>query len=86
MTAFALRAVVLQLLQERAGQWVALDQLQALTAQPLHRVEHVCAQLVFLGDAHTASVGHFTYFGTRVEGVAPPQIQTPTPSLQRTDP
>lgn len=86
-TAFALRACVQVLLEQRSGVWHTVSDLCMATAAPSERVRNVLHQLVDAGTAHIATVGGIEHFGIGVEGV-PPGFQTNhlTPQPQRTAP
>lgn len=94
-TAFALRACVQVLMEQRRGQWHTVTDLCMATAAPSDRVRNVLHQLVECGTAHLATVAGIEHFGIGVEGTPPsfmtrqlvdpaPFIDTPLP--QRTTP
>lgn len=74
-TAFALRACVQVLLEQRRGHWHTVTDLCMATACPSDRVRHVLHQLVDAGIAHLATVAGIEHFGIGVEGT-PPSFQT----------
>lgn len=73
--AFALRACVQVLLEQRRGVWHTVTDLCMTTAADSTRVRNVLHQLVDAGSAHLATVAGVEHFGIGVEGV-PPAFQT----------
>ena len=75
MSVFALPAALLICLQENAGQWLALQDLADYVALPIDTVQHSLDGLVARGEAHKAhkadQAGQL-FYGSGVEGVAPP--------------
>lgn len=68
-TVFALRACVQVLIEQRRGEWIAVDRLIQLTAAQPERVRNVCAQLVAAGAVHHAVHDGIDHFGMDVEGI-----------------
>lgn len=66
----ALRACIQVLVEQRSGEWVRLDELMQLTAQPADSVRRVADLLVQTGELHRAHRDGQEAYGFRVEGVA----------------